>query len=104
MGVGALCPEKITGVSSVDSKVQRTTWDWHLNRSANDVRNQVRRANRALEGLDIRAKFSIHEGTGEIMIKLEDTQTGEVLREIPPEKLLDLLAKMREVTQGIVNE
>jgi len=51
--------------------------------------------------VDIQAKFSIHEGTGEIIVKLEDTNTGEVIREIPPEKLLDLVAKMQEMARGM---
>jgi flagellar protein FlaG len=54
--------------------------------------------------VDIQAKFSIHEGTGEIIVKLEDINTGEVIREIPPEKLLDLVAKMQEMARGLGSE
>jgi flagellar protein FlaG len=84
--------------------VSRTAWEWHIEKSSADIRNQVRRANRALEAVDIQAKFSIHEGTGEIIVKLEDINTGEVIREIPPEKLLDLVAKMREMARGLGSE
>jgi len=84
--------------------VSRTAWEWHIEKSSADIRNQVRRANRALEAVDIQAKFSIHEGTGEIVVKLEDINTGEVIREIPPEKLLDLVAKMREMARGLGSE
>ena len=84
--------------------MSRTAWEWHIEKSSADIRNQVRRANRALEAVDIQAKFSIHEGTGEIVVKLEDINTGEVIREIPPEKLLDLVAKMREMARGLGSE
>ena len=84
--------------------MSRTAWEWHIEKSSADIRNQVRRANRALEAVDIQAKFSIHEGTGEIIVKLEDINTGEVIREIPPEKLLDLVAKMQEMARGLGSE
>ena len=100
-----MSPEsKVNSVSGIDMNVSRTAWEWHMEKSSADIRNQVRRANRALEAVDIQAKFSIHEGTGEIIVKLEDTNTGEVIREIPPEKLLDLVAKMQEMARGLGGE
>lgn len=100
-----MSPEsKVNSISGVDMNVSRTAWEWHIEKSSADIRNQVRRANRALEAVDIQAKFSIHEGTGEIVVKLEDINTGEVIREIPPEKLLDLVAKMREMARGLGSE
>jgi flagellar protein FlaG len=95
---------KVNSISGVDLNVSRTAWEWHIEKSSADIRNQVRRANRSLEAVDIQAKFSIHEGTGEIIVKLEDTNTGEVIREIPPEKLLDLVAKMQEMARGMGSE
>ncbi len=100
-----MCPEsKVNSISGVDMNASRTAWEWHIEKSSADIRNQVRRANRALEAVDIQAKFSIHEGTGEIVVKLEDVNTGEVIREIPPEKLLDLVAKMQEMVCGLDGE
>ena len=100
-----MSPEsKVSSISGIDMNVSRTAWEWHIEKSSADIRNQVRRANRALEAVDIQAKFSIHEGTGEIIVKLEDINTGEVIREIPPEKLLDLVAKMQEMARGLGSE
>lgn len=36
--------------------------------------------------------FKVHKGTGEIMVRIIDNNTGEVIREIPPEKILDSIA------------
>ncbi len=67
--------------------------NWQRPETQDDVRAQVRRANKALEALEVQAKFSVHEGTGQIVVKLEDTQTGgEILREIPPEKKCSTLS------------
>ena len=36
--------------------------------------------------------FVKHEQTGEMMVQVVDKRTGEVIREIPPKKILDALA------------
>lgn len=49
-------------------------------------------------------KFGIHEKTNRITIKLVDKTTQEVIKEIPPEKNLDLLAKRMELAGVMVDE
>ncbi|MCT4619780.1 MAG: flagellar protein FlaG [Marinisporobacter sp.] len=43
-------------------------------------------------------QFSIHEKTKQIMVKVIDNDTEEVVREIPSEKILDMVAAMMERT------
>lgn len=43
--------------------------------------------------LDIR----VHEKTGRFMVKVLSHETGEVIREIPPEELLNLASRMEEM-------
>lgn len=50
------------------------------------------------------AKFGIHDKTNRIIIKLVDRETQEVIKEIPPEKTLDLLAKRMELAGVMVDE
>lgn len=40
--------------------------------------------------------FIVHDDTNRTMVKVIDTETGKILREIPPEEILDLVAKMQE--------
>lgn len=49
-------------------------------------------------------KFEVHEGTGRVMVNLVDTKTKEVIKEIPPEKILDLVANIWERLGIIVDE
>lgn len=63
----------------------------------------IERANKALRGVDKRFEFSIHEGTKQIMVKIINDETGEVIKEIPPEKILDMVAKMWELAGIIVD-
>jgi flagellar protein FlaG len=39
-------------------------------------------------------KFQIHKETGEVMIKIIDSESGDVIREIPPEAILDSIAQI----------
>lgn len=49
-------------------------------------------------------EFSIHEDTKRIAVKVHDRETGEVIREIPPEKMLDIAAKLLEMAGILVDE
>ena len=55
-------------------------------------------------GVQTQLEFSIHEGTKEIMVKVINTDTKEVVREIPAEKILDMVAKIWELAGIIVDE
>ena len=50
------------------------------------------------------AQFGIHEGTNRITIKIVDKQTKEVIKELPPEKTLDMIAKAWELAGLMVDE
>jgi flagellar protein FlaG len=64
----------------------------------------IERANKALSGGTRSFEFSIHEGTNEIMVKVIDNETHEIIREIPNEKILDMVAKMWEMAGIFVDE
>ncbi|NLC69666.1 MAG: flagellar protein FlaG [Clostridiaceae bacterium] len=61
-------------------------------------------ANKAVSIASRRFEYSIHEKTKEIMVKVIDAETEEVIREIPPEKILDLVAMIWEMIGLIVDE
>ena len=64
----------------------------------------IEKANRALQTNNAYLKFSIHEKTHQIMVKVVDSQTDEVIRELPPEKVLDMVARMWELAGILVDE
>ena len=68
------------------------------------VIDAIERANKAISGANTRFEFSIHKKTKEIMVKVIDTDTGDVIREIPPEKTLDMVARMWEMAGIVVDE
>lgn len=64
----------------------------------------MERANKAIVGANKTFEYSIHEQTKEIMIKVKDRDTNEVLVEIPSEKILNMVAKMWEMAGLFVDE
>lgn len=64
----------------------------------------IERAVKALEGPQTTLDISIHEKTHDIMVKVLNRETGEIIREVPPEKTLDLVANLMEIAGIIVDE
>ncbi|MCM8900487.1 flagellar protein FlaG [Caldicoprobacter algeriensis] len=89
---------------SGDLNRQKVDSSLNGNVSQDDIMQAVKRANKALEGTNRRFEYSIHDQTNTIMIKVIDTETNEVIREIPPEKILNLIAKLWELAGIIVDE
>ncbi len=50
------------------------------------------------------AVFGIHEGTNRVTIKMVDKETKKVVKEFPPDKTLDMIAKVWELAGIMVDE
>ncbi|MDH6371043.1 flagellar protein FlaG [Paenibacillus sp. PastF-3] len=64
----------------------------------------IERAVKSLQGPQTALAISIHEKTHDIIVKVLNKETGELIREVPPEKTLDLVAKMMEIAGILVDE
>lgn len=64
----------------------------------------IERAIKSVQGPTTSLDFSIHKQTKQIMVKVLDKETGELIREIPPEKTLDFLAKLWEMAGILIDE
>lgn len=66
------------------------------------INDAVKNANRKME--KTRCEYSYHKETNRVSIRVLDAETDEVIREIPPEKSLDMLQKMWEMAGILVDE
>ncbi|WP_192930095.1 flagellar protein FlaG [Alkaliphilus pronyensis] len=64
----------------------------------------IDKANKSFQPFDRKFERSIHEKTGTLMVKVIDSSTEQVIREIPPEKILDMVAHMLEVAGIIIDK
>jgi len=51
-----------------------------------------------------RLDFRIHEETHRVVVKVIDTETDKVIKEIPPEQILELAARIQEMIGLLVDE
>ena len=70
--------------------------------SNESIRKAVENINKNLKNSE--AIFGIHEKTNRVTIKLVDKETKEVIKELPPEKTLDMIAKAWELAGLLVDE
>jgi uncharacterized FlaG/YvyC family protein len=68
-----------------------------VERTVQALKNYIESNKRALN-------ISVHEETGAIMVKVISEKDGKVIREVPPEKFLDLAAKIEEFVGSLFNE
>ena len=68
------------------------------------IMESIETANRKILGPEKEFEFAIHKETKQIMVKVLDKNTQEVLREIPPEKVLDAVARMCEIAGIFMDE
>ncbi len=72
--------------------------------SEDEIFKQVKDANQKLKTYDRRLEFSIHDVTKKIMVKVINTNDDSVIREIPSEKALDMLAYVWKLTGILLDE
>lgn len=99
--------KKIKQNSNVETSTQSLAQDYGVKElliSEKEMAEAVKTANSRLESYNRKIEFSIHEKTGDIMIKVIDSNTNEVIREIPPEKIKDMIANMLERAGLLVDE
>ena len=56
------------------------------------------------KAMNSEAIFGIHEATNRVTIKIVDKDTKKVIKELPPEKTLDMIAKVWEMAGLMVDE
>ena len=66
------------------------------------IRKAVEEINRKANNSE--AVFGVHEGTNRVTIKIVDKQTKEVIKEFPPDKTLDMIARVWEMAGLMVDE
>lgn len=70
--------------------------------SNEQIKQAVEKMNKSMPNSS--AVFGIHEATQRITIKIVDKETKKVIKELPPEKTLDMIAKVWEMAGILVDE
>ena len=66
------------------------------------IRKAVETLNKKMSNSE--AVFGFHEDTNRVTIKIVDKNTKEIIKELPPEKTLDMIAKVWEMAGILIDE
>lgn len=69
-----------------------------------ELNKAVKELNKYLEKENAYAKYDVHEKFGDIMIKIIDEKTKDIILEVPPKKILDMVAKICEEAGIVLNK
>lgn len=78
---------------------------WEQESGATDseaLKKQVSDLNRRLNTTE--CQYGIHEETQRVTLKIVDKETKEVIKELPPEKTLEMIAKVWEMAGLLIDE
>lgn len=113
LNTSSAVPAKLAG-SSEDSNnrstpaVSLTQPDLlHKNRSELSVSEEalvkaIEKAQKMIDGVPRKFDYEIHRG--HVVVKVMNSETNEVIREIPPEKFIDLVDNLMELSGMIIDE
>lgn len=69
------------------------------------VRQAVEALNKAVEvSLPNRLQFRLHEATDQMQVQIIDQESEKVIKEIPPQEILDLMARIHEMVGWFLDE
>lgn len=108
MGSGVQAAEKIDRTTSVvenaREKGQAGSEEQGKEQQATNeqIRKAVEQLNKSMGNSE--AVFGIHEDTNRVTIKIVDKTTKEVIKELPPEKTLDMIARVWDMAGILVDE
>lgn len=68
----------------------------NMNIHEDDLERAVESVNKDFEADNKRMEYDFHDETNTYVIKVIDTETDEIIKQIPPQKLLDYAAGLME--------
>ena len=68
------------------------------------VEKAAEKLNRLMGIIDKRLEFSVHERSHRVIVKIIDQGNGEVLNEIPPKRVLDMLSSFIDMIGLMVDK
>lgn len=97
--------EKGNGSDNAGSQQQQASGaKQNAAQQSDQLKKAIAEMNRKINNSNEEAVFGVHEDTNRIMIKIMDKETKEVIKEFPPEKTLDMIAKIWEMAGLLVDE
>ena len=92
------------GNGSKQQQEKQDMQDMQMPGTPEHLKKMIAEMNRKISNRNEEAVFGVHEKTNRIMIKILDKDTKEVVKEFPPEKTLDMIARVWEMAGILVDQ
>lgn len=69
-----------------------------------DVKKAVEELNKIIVKNGTYAEYEVHKAFGDIMIRIRDSKTKEVIQELPPKKILDMIENLCKLAGVLVDK
>ena len=84
----------IPQVQQVETKSSTENETENKEYSKKDLDSAIKKINNFMKDENTHAEYSYHKETQTVMIKIIDDDTKQVILEVPPKKILDMIASM----------
>jgi flagellar protein FlaG len=89
----------------LDRKLMEANYNEKTALNEDDLKKAVEKLNSFLEDNNTYAEYETHEKfSNSIMIRIRDSKTKEVIKEVPPKKILDMVAQMCEMVGILIDK
>ena len=96
-------PEKAAGNGEHGTEAQGKKTEAEIEAENERIKKAVGDLNKKLDS-NTEAVFGVHEKTNRVTIKMVDKDSKKVIKEFPPDKTLDMIAKVWELAGIMVDE
>lgn len=90
---------------NINSEIAEVNYEGKTELDEDSLKKAVEKLNSFLADNDTYAEYKTHETfSNSIMISIRDSKTKEVIKEVPPKKILDMVAKMCEMVGILIDK
>ncbi|MCT8976137.1 flagellar protein FlaG [Clostridium sp. CX1] len=97
-----------SGSNAAASESKNSEWNFPSNNkqgvSEKDVKKAADKLNKLLEGKATHVEYELYGKSKELTIRIVNDKTKEVVREMPPKKLIDMVDKLCELAGVFVDQ
>lgn len=72
--------------------------------SMKDVQGEIEKLNRIVKNYNNKINFDVDQKTNQVVVKVVDGETDKIIRQIPPEEILNLSQRMDELRGMIFDD
>ncbi|MGD9160919.1 MAG: flagellar protein FlaG [Desulfobacteraceae bacterium] len=87
-----------------DSEIKSKRSDEVKNATEEKIQRVSELMNNYIQSMQRDIKIQVHGDTGDIVVKVISEESGKIIRQIPSEELLDLAARMEEISGTLFDQ